>query len=326
MHKSYQRTALDNECGAIRVQTFRRADMGWNDWFGQAGGGRRLVIGFAVALVAAATSIPASAGIAATKHNLGSSGAAPSNVIVTAPNGTTSTVTITPNQFSGTAEICVFCHTPHGADTSAAVPLWNRTLSAATNYTTYDTLGTSTLDGKVAPVGSVSIACLSCHDGVTSMSAVINAPGSGLAGDAAWKAGTWTGDNQAGGLMTGVAKLGTDLTNDHPIGIQYGGGGITLAAPGHATNDPDFRATANMQTANGASRVWWVDTTAPNSSLGTRQKTDMMLYTRTVATAAGVPEPFVECASCHDPHTSDNPTFLRISNAGSAVCLACHIK
>ena len=54
-----------------------------------------------------------------------------------------------------------------------------------------------------------------------------------------------------------------------------------------------------------------------------RNKTDMILYTR--AASAGYtgqtnPEPFVECASCHDPH-STNTTFLRIANSGSAVCL-----
>ena len=42
----------------------------------------------------------------------------------------------------------------------------------------------------------------------------------------------------------------------------------------------------------------------------------------------------VECASCHDPHgvpsgapgSTFNPTFLRVPNAGSAVCLTCHAK
>ena len=45
---------------------------------------------------------PASAGIADTKHNLGSG---------PGPAGR--------NQAGDTAEICVFCHTPHGGDTSA---------------------------------------------------------------------------------------------------------------------------------------------------------------------------------------------------------------
>ena len=265
-----------------------------------------LAVGLVVALAGVATSLPASAHIAATKHNLGTSG-----------TGT--------NKFSGTAEICVFCHTPHGADISAVVPLWNRTLPAPASFQTYDSLGTSSLDGKVAPVGSVSIACLSCHDGVTSMSAVINAPGSGLGGDAAWLAGSWSGTNQSGGLMTGVANLGQDLRNDHPVGIQYGGGGYNTTATPGPSPDADFKAA---QTALiGSTRVWWVDTEAvPNS---TRQKTDMALYTRAATsgyTGQTLPEPFVECASCHDPHSNANSTFLRVSNAGSAVCLACHIK
>ena len=265
-----------------------------------------LAVGLVVALAGVATSLPASAQIAATKHNLGTSG-----------TGT--------NKFSGTAEICVFCHTPHGADISAVVPLWNRTLPAPASFQTYDSLGTSSLDGKVAPVGSVSIACLSCHDGVTSMSAVINAPGSGLGGDAAWLAGTWSGTNQSGGLMIGVANLGTDLRNDHPVGIQYGGGGYNTTALTGPSTDADFKAAQNALI--GSTRVWWVDTEAvPNS---TRQKTDMALYTRAATsgyTGQTLPEPFVECASCHDPHSNANSTFLRVSNAGSAVCLACHIK
>ncbi|MFQ5537286.1 MAG: cytochrome c3 family protein [Gemmatimonadota bacterium] len=33
----------------------------------------------------------------------------------------------------------------------------------------------------------------------------------------------------------------------------------------------------------------------------------------------------VQCATCHNPHTK-NPTFLRIANTGSALCLTCHNK
>ncbi|MBI5275361.1 MAG: cytochrome c3 family protein [Burkholderiales bacterium] len=270
-----------------------------------------LLAGIIVAVAGVATSLPASAQIKNTKHNLGTTA------------GSTGV-----NQFSGTAEICVFCHTPHGADTSAAVPLWNRTLPLPASFTTYDSLGTSSLDGKTAPVGSVSIACLSCHDGVTSMSAVINAPGSGTAGDATWAAGTWSGANQTGGKIGAglITNIGVDLRNDHPIGIQYGGGGLKASTPAAATTDTDFKTASNALI--GTTRVWWVDTeAAPN---GTRQKTDMMLYTRAAGVGSGYTgqteaEPFVECASCHDPHTT-NGTFLRISNAGSAVCLACHIK
>lgn len=254
------------------------------------------VLAMLVGTLLSATS--AQAAISNTAHNLGSMG-------------------IGPNTYSGTAEICVFCHTPHGGDNSASVPLWNKTLPAPASYTTYDSLGTSSLDGATAPVGSVSIACLSCHDGTQAMDTVLNAPGSGAV-VASYSAGTWIGNS----TPQGIALIGQDLSNDHPIGIQYGGGGITTTAPAAATNDTDFIAP-DSATING-NTIWWVDTeVTPN---GTRQKTDMQLYTRSVAAIdGGASQPFVECASCHDPHT-ENSTFLRVSNAGSAVCLACHTK
>ncbi len=256
---------------------------------------------FKIVLVLAATvftSTALQAAISNTLHNLGSTG-------------------IGANTYSGTAEICVFCHTPHGGDNSASVPLWNKTLASPASYTTYDSLGTSSLDGAMAPVGSVSIACLSCHDGTQAMDAVLNAPGSGAVVPS-YSAGTWTGNSSP----QGIALIGQDLSNDHPIGIQYGGGGISTSAPAGATRDVDFKAP-NSATING-NTIWWVDTEiTPN---GTRQKTDMQLYTRSIASIdGGAGQPFVECASCHDPHT-ENATFLRVSNAGSAVCLACHTK
>lgn len=34
----------------------------------------------------------------------------------------------------------------------------------------------------------------------------------------------------------------------------------------------------------------------------------------------------VECATCHDVHDPDNGSFLRVNNAGSALCNTCHIR
>ncbi len=268
----------------------------------------------ALSLVASGTAL---AGIANTRHNLSTTG----------PGGF---VGVT----AGTADICVFCHTPHAANLSVAAPLWNKQNSGAT-YTTFSTASSSTIDGTVLPVGSVSLACLSCHDGTQAMDNIINAPGSGgLTADGGGAAGltTFTWDtaqtpprvNAAGQMLpASVAMLGADLTNDHPIGIQYCGGGQTAALPGGACRDADFRAPANA-TIN-SQLVWWVDTGA--TGIGARSKSDMILYTRSFA---GVNGPSVECASCHDPHVEAGgvagATFLRVSNAGSAVCLACHNK
>jgi hypothetical protein len=181
------------------------------------------------------------------------------------------------------------------------------------------------------------MACLSCHDGTQAMDNIINAPGSGgrLAdgGGNDGRAFTWTGANVAPtGRITGVALLGTDLSNDHPIGIQYCGGGLSGAGAvvSGTCRDGDFKQPLT-QSING-NQSFWVETGLP----GTRQRTDFPLYMRTGADA-GL-GPLVECGSCHDPHVSagqagpagtgqvSGATFLRVSNANSAVCLTCHTK
>jgi predicted CXXCH cytochrome family protein len=287
-------------------------DMGWKvKGLGRLAGAMALAAAVLLPGIAAAQT---ATGIAATKHNLRGG------------SGTNNTFTT-----DGNTEICVFCHTPHGADTSASVPLWNRIMPKPDTFTTYDQLKTSTLDGNVLAVGSVSLACLSCHDGATAMSTVINAPGSGgymTTATGSPMAGTWSGGNVTadGKIKDGITKIGQDLQNDHPIGIQYAGGGYYKGTDGTSAGtkaDADFKAPASKTLNN--SLVWWVDTGTADTE---RQKTDMILYTRTGAaggTNPGVDQPYVECASCHDPH-SQNTTFLRIENTGSAVCLACHTK
>jgi len=214
-------------------------------------------------------------------------------------------------------EVCVYCHTPHNGPTGVVAPLWNKTLPADTSFTTYDSLNSTTIDATFLTVGSVSLACLSCHDGTQAVDSVINAPGTGA------------GTSPLGtlGPLTTFANLGSDLTNDHPIGVQYAG-----FDPGGGQIDPDFVAPDGPVTINGT-QVWWVDTDTNNL----RDKTDMILYTRD---NGGTNQPFVECGSCHDPHSGSaadvagggtnapgsDISFMRLSNESSAVCLACHDK
>lgn len=232
---------------------------------------------------------------------------------------------------AGTGEICAYCHTPHGGDTAAPAPLWNRTL-VNNNAQRYSDLNTSTLAGEEAPVGSISLACLSCHDGVQAMDTVINAPGRG------------TGDNVGTTVMSlngtnPLAVIGTDLRNDHPVSIQYCGGGINADSTTSAATECGHGADYNdPQTAliNG-NRVWWLDTTgtggdgvAAVGAAGTRERTDIFLYSRNDFTD-GLIQPAVECGSCHDPHVDSPDTaaevnFMRLSNRGSSVCLTCHNK
>ena len=65
-----------------------------------------------------------------------------------------------------TDQVCIFCHTPHGADSDVrSAPLWNKVLNSnEARFTRYSDLSTPTFDSLEAPVGSVSLACLSCHD------------------------------------------------------------------------------------------------------------------------------------------------------------------
>ncbi|MEO8342573.1 MAG: cytochrome c3 family protein [Gallionella sp.] len=285
----------------------------------------------------------ASASVVDTAHNLGSTNTS---------GGMT---------FSGTTEICIFCHTPHGGDQSVAAPIWNRTQSSTSVYTRFSAMNRITFDADEAPIGSVSIACLSCHDGTQARDAVINSPGSNSTGFVGDGAGTWmdgttpatsylsdltASDN---GTMGDMIYLGTDLRNDHPISMQYAGGGINSGATLGATRDPDFAQADNTTGGFGATAVSHATTSTNNNNgsgtgsvnylstaggpkwyvdTGTAgyQGSDFPLYTRTdglVATA----QPYVECATCHDPHSA-NSTFLRLpgGNNGSQVCLTCHAK
>ena len=289
-----------------------------------------------VAMFAAGGAVAGS--IVNTKHNLGITG--------TGPNSTT-----------GTEEICIFCHTPHGGDNGAPVPLWNKVLSTST-FKTYDQLGTSTYDAAQAPVGSVTLACLTCHDGSQAIDNIINSPGSGgydpTGGGVNGQNWTWTstdGSLDANGTFnagpdsggTVIFNLGSDLTNDHPVSMQYGGGGVSASNPTGPTRDQDFVIPLRMGTTD----RWYVDNTVMAGSMGSVGGAfdvwDFKLYTRDstgLTDARGIAfanenEPFVECGSCHDPHL-ETTTFLRIdptvnpngpmSNSGSAICLTCHTK
>jgi Doubled CXXCH motif (Paired_CXXCH_1) len=236
-------------------------------------------------------------------------------------------------------EVCVYCHTPHGANTTIAAPLWNRTTKANT-YQTYDLLNTASLTQPVTQPGASSLTCLTCHDGTTAVDAIVNMPGSGrynparISSDAAALLNEWTnpsathvglqgpdqgclvchnpnGAGQAFPTATDFSAfaIGTDLRNDHPVGIRF----PTVAGPGSDFNDPPRKEVALAYfDRNGNSRADSNEIRLYNSGQGYE----------------------VECASCHDPHgvpssgpgSAFNPTFLRVANAGSAVCLTCHSK
>jgi hypothetical protein len=248
--------------------------------------------------------------VSQTKHNLSSSG-----------TGTVKSATET--------QICVFCHTPHGADASQPAPLWNKTLQSKT-YTPYSSssLDAATIQGASAghPLGSSKL-CLSCHDGAMQLGAVrvlrgqenqVIAVDGGNAGAMPGGQGNTTGyTRQLGGPGF------DDLSNDHPISVTYDS---TLAQ-----QDGELRAPDGNQ--------------RHGTVFGKRVAGDpyrpMLPLEPTGSSASGQ----VQCTTCHDPHLREtdlsserNIKFLRAnrfqlaqpstlySAISDIICLSCHDK
>lgn len=182
-------------------------------------------------------------------------------------------------------EICVFCHTPHNA--TRKVPLWNHTVTSSSFTTYFSTTidgATNLVKGDASTAASVSVLCLSCHDGSVALGSVVkNYSGAITINDVPGKV--------TGGVLVSAAALGTDLSNDHPVGITY------------KTDVGDLRSLTGTKVVDP------LDPTKFCQLFGTSAP-----YT-------------VECASCHAVHggTTAEP-FLRFSNANSRLCLACHLK
>lgn len=202
-------------------------------------------------------------------------------------------------------QVCVFCHTPHGAKIDAgARPLWNRDdPGSAWQFYASDTL--SLTASAVASVSTESLLCLSCHDGSLATNRVINPP-NGLTGANAPQPTTQFGDSEIIGLPGVYNRIGGspvdsngvgDLRDDHPISFDY-----QLVLNG---GEQDLHTVADA-------KVDGVRFFPLNSSTEFR----------------------VECSSCHDPHVdytvaTGDPQytpFLIMSNTNSALCLACHNK
>ena len=102
-------------------------------------------------------------------------------------------------------DLCRFCHTPHNSQVLA--PLWDRAASGET-FTMY-TSPSGTMNGTPGLAG-VSGGCMSCHDGSTAFDAV-----NGYVGTDLKDMNTLFGGSKA--------ILSNDLSNDHPIGMDYVG-------------------------------------------------------------------------------------------------------
>ena len=210
-------------------------------------------------------------------------------------------------------ELCVYCHTPHAANSAFdGAPLWNKAATAGTvTYRMYgaSTAGTqgTTLAGTAVgsatgELSSSSLACLSCHDGVSAVNSIVNAPGSGMGTLAAPATPILItayayGGNIGDGNNT-VADV--DMANDHPVSVTYTEGAASLKPTTAVLTD-------------------WVGVNGTTANTGT--------------IAEILRSGKVECGSCHDPHngyatqgTDPQVNYLRHTNTASALCLGCHDK
>jgi predicted CXXCH cytochrome family protein len=208
---------------------------------------------------------------------------------------------------------CEFCHTPHGTVANREAPLWNLGQTKAL-YQIY-TSPTLDVDTSAGPNG-VSLTCLSCHDGTLAPDVLRNINGSsGFLNGMPAENGAGTSHNENSGNstpVTGIANLGMDLRNDHPISIHY------EDARSPSANRADGRAGFRSVIVDGTKKcVARPDVTSCS---------DPEALPLSSAIPGGPPD-YVQCTSCHDPHQNpDMPTFLRKPNNGSSLCLTCHIK
>lgn len=251
-----------------------------------------VVLALIVTGVLVSTLAMAASNVANTKHNFSISGTSSFHEI-------------------GFTQVCVFCHTPHNAGQTRL--LWNKAGgNPGTFFKMYTSSGSLTSFTKKSKLetDSPSLFCLSCHDGKTAMNVLHNS-GQGTAapgypagskyasGNADFLAPQAMPDGWGGflpsvdlGSTTGTQdRAGNDLTDDHPIGFSYDSVLTEEVANSlHTTNEAK---NAGIRFFGATNRV--------------------------------------ECSSCHDPHadyvtTPELKPFLVKSNAGSALCLACHNK
>ncbi|MHC4083650.1 MAG: cytochrome c3 family protein [Planctomycetota bacterium] len=158
---------------------------------------------------------------------------------------------------------CLPCHTPHSSDTIIIdAPLWNHEVTVA-NFTLYSS---PTLGGVTEQPREPSLICLSCHDGTVSLGSF--------------------GGNMGSDYIGSSALIDTDLSDDHPISIQWSHQHVTgnqMCSNCHDVRDPSFVGALPFF------------------------------------------DGYVECSTCHDVHNSFGyPKLLRLPNENSQVCVFCH--
>ncbi|MBI3378334.1 MAG: cytochrome C [Nitrospirae bacterium] len=231
-----------------------------------------VVMVVAIALLSAGAAL---AGISATKHNLSNTGSG----------------TVKASAGQQNDEICVYCHTPHFANTGfTGAPLWNKATPTG-SYTMYGTTIAGTTPD--ATPNGITKACLSCHDGVNAINSLVNQAGSGGVVTAGTNVAFGATPLGTALLMTGTStNIGQTLADDHPVSITYTAGTASLKA---------------------TTTVFGTSTLAA-------------LLRNGKVECSSCHDPHANTGDTTGQGTTAGALFLRLSNASSALCLSCHGK
>ena len=243
------------------------------------------------------------------------------------------------NAFVGSAadsmgRVCVFCHTPHQAESNLGLtntsPLWNRDATQLT-YQPYQWVTPANAGDDLDPIkfaildplAGPSRLCMSCHDGVVAVDQ--HGPAFPQPGSA---------------VVTPRANLGADLTRTHPIGFDYVAirnwrnsvAGVSSDGDSQIV-DPDkgFAYDITVTADTFATQGTYNDV---SRNEGANKRIKDVLFGGNIMT----------CASCHEVHNKENATqsaftgvngsdttkapnyFLYAKQDKSLICLSCHVK
>jgi len=244
---------------------------------------------------------------------------------------------------------CIFCHTVHKANGDS--PLWNHTLSAVNNYVVYSSSRLQSLGITVPqPTGSSRL-CLSCHDGTIALGSISSSV-------------TPVTMYQNGAVITtlpaGSTNLGTDLSGDHPVSVDYEAAVLmdnTLQARAllpsavrleqlhgayyvqctscHDPHDNRFGNFLVMDNTNSAlcsschqPNQW---NTSAHATAATPAPQQLAARAASLAgagkktqAATAAPLAAIGCANCHANHGAGDPRNLLGAATPEENCLVCH--
>jgi predicted CXXCH cytochrome family protein len=196
--------------------------------------------------------------------------------------------------------VCVFCHTPN-VTKNKDISSWNRNNISKTFAVYGSSFGDKTSQNIQ---GSVSMACLGCHDGTLAKDRFTN----------------------------------IDISQSHHKQILY--------PIGEASNNSSDTTATSVPCAFCQSLAEYLKSEEGHSGAGSHSRysydvhpVSVMYPNPSKGLEFHIPPDIqrgwqnmklfdgkVECASCHDIHSSTKPPFLRISNRGSRLCKICHDK